>query len=461
MLLKILKTVLSVTVAFCAVSARADRIALLENDRLALQARVSLIKSARHEILVEYYEADGDRVGLGGLALLREAAARGVKVKLLLDSLHNRFERSQLAAALGPNFEIRGFNPLHKLNPMSLTYRNHDKLLNVDGQQMIVGGRNVSEHYFGYAEKDNFRDLDLLVEGRSAAEAREYFLKLWDHNPEVQNIDMLDFAADNLNSPCWAGERDACERQRQQNQAQVQKADGQMKQLLEAINAGRGWVSQVAPLDFFHEGIDVETVRFFSNDPLKSMEEVEVRVEDQISGLLLEQAKESIVIETPYFYPTEKLLQTLETQGRRGVKIKILTNSLASTNVPLSYVALLTIKKRLTSMGAEIYLYKGPEILHGKAAIIDGKTTMVGSFNFDRRSARLNREMGVILSGKNSERFAGLLGESFQRIMADSVLINQDGQEMDLGELEKSAPAAKRSNIYKQKMLLMLLKDQI
>ena len=180
----------------------ADKTKLLETNEEGLQARVDLIQNAKSEILVEYYEVASDALSLTGLSLLRQAAERGVKVKILIDSLHNSLKDVEMAAIMSKNIEIRVYNPLHSLNLYHLLYRNHDKLLNIDGNTdnafMIIGGRNAAKNYFGKATDLNFKDADALVSGKSANESYKYFMTLWNTNPEVKKVNLHKYSKDNL-----------------------------------------------------------------------------------------------------------------------------------------------------------------------------------------------------------------------------------------------------------------------
>lgn len=452
----------------------ADKIKLLENNTEALQARVDLIQNAKKEILVEYYEVASDSLSLTGLALLKEAAGRGVKVKILIDSMHNSLSNAEMAAMLGvdqsseiaKNIEIKMFNPLHTLNPLHLTYRNHDKLMNVDGEtdhaMMIVGGRNVAKNYFGKSKDFNFKDADALVQGSSAQVSRKYFMDLWEKNPEVKNVQLYNYSRQSLEGSCNSegGNCDQVERAREE----IAAAHVKLASYLDVFHSGKAWVQSEPISEMLKDLEDVDSIRFAFNDPSKIMKKVEIKLSEQIMGSLLQRAKENILIVTPYLFPTEEELTKLEAIAASGVKIKIVTNSLASTDVVLVHAAFLTIKKRLADMGAEIYLYKGPEILHCKGAIIDNKISMIGSFNFDRRSANINREIGIRVgevgshASKFTQEFAAFVDKD---ILANSVLAVSQKKELDTSEIDSLVTDAKKQELEIEKGKVKFLANQI
>ena len=453
--------------------AQADKVKLLENNSEALQSRVDLIQNAKKEILVEYFEVASDSLSLTGLSLLRQAAERGVKVKILIDSMHNSLNEAEMAAMMGisetskanENIEIRVFNPLRILNPLHLTYRNHDKLMNVDGEMMIVGGRNVAKTYFGKSDDFNFKDADALVVGSDTPkQSYDYFMSLWLSNPEVKNVNLNRYSYYNLNRICSGEAADSCQQEKDRANKEINAAKIKMDSYLDVFNSGKAWV-QTHPIEEMLKDLeDIKTIKFAFNDPTKSMKHVENKLSDQIMNSFSVNAKEEIIIITPYLYPTENEIKTLENLAAKGIKIKIVTNSLASTDTALVHAAFLTIKQRLISLGAEIYLYKGPEILHCKGVIIDKKMSMVGSFNFDRRSAMINREIGIRVGNPNEE--APQFTKDFlyfinDQIIKNSILLSRDKQEFSTAEVDALVTEKKQKEFEYMKNLVKLLSNQI
>jgi phosphatidylserine/phosphatidylglycerophosphate/cardiolipin synthase-like enzyme len=160
-----------------------ERGKIIIDNREALRARWVMIENANCKILIEYYTVASDRISIAGLALLVEAANRGVKVKILLDGITHQIKDSLAAATVynpraRQNIEIRLFNPLSIFSPGTWLARLHDKAIIVDGHQVISGGRNISNKYYGI-EAGGFFDADVYLEGRIGEHTRSYFYSLW------------------------------------------------------------------------------------------------------------------------------------------------------------------------------------------------------------------------------------------------------------------------------------------
>ena len=161
----------------------AERGKIIIDNREALRTRWVMIENSNCEILIEYFTVASDRISIAGLALLIEAAYRGVKVKILLDGLSHQIKDALAAATVynpraRQNIEIRLFNRINLLSPGTWLARLHDKAIIVDGHQVISGGRNISNKYYGI-EEGGFFDADLYLEGSLAKHTRRYFYNLW------------------------------------------------------------------------------------------------------------------------------------------------------------------------------------------------------------------------------------------------------------------------------------------
>jgi phosphatidylserine/phosphatidylglycerophosphate/cardiolipin synthase-like enzyme len=364
--------------ALCLLSrlAGADEIRLLESEREAAEARVSMVLDAREEILAGYFIIGHDPFTLTALALLRDAARRGVRVKVLVDDQWNKIPQAVQAHLLQEGIEIRTYHPLQLGNLHWISRRLHDKLVIVDGEVLLAGGRNIESPYFGLGPKQlgrrNYLDCDVQVWGSPAAEARAYFLSLWDsHHVKKREV-----------------QRPAAE-----VEEAARKLDGYQTWLDERIRAARAAAGPV-----LEEPVVVEKVRFL-HDPVSHKRRGDVAHE---LGSLIDSARESVIIESPYLVPSRAFRRVLERAQERGLHVRILTNSLATTDNLWPQAGYVGHKTWLVRTGVELWEYKGPECLHTKAAVIDGETVVVGSFNLDPRSERLNSEVAVIIEGRQA-----------------------------------------------------------
>ena len=357
-----MRRALLVSVLVFATTASADVLRILDDPSEAAQARVDVIQQAGSEINALYFLARDDRVTMTALALLRDAQRRGVVSRLIVDAHFHHIPKSVLAHLRDEGVEVKVYHPLTLRHPSWIFRRMHEKLVVVDGARFITGGRNLAEAYFGLAKK-NYVDRDVYVEGASASDADAHFEELWS-SIHVARLRVRVSANE---------KRRAAER-----------LDALMKELREGssfvrLDTGRDWAS---------DGIRVQRVRFF-HDPVNDRDGTRVGAR---MAEIFERATESIVIESPYFVPSRALRALLERKRAQGVRVQIVTNSFRSTDGLLPYAGYLKYGRRLVRHGVDVREYKGPDMLHAKSAVIDGRIVVIGSYNMDPRSHHLDLE---------------------------------------------------------------------
>jgi len=371
--------------------AAADEIALLADARPAAAARVEAVLGAERQVLVSTFILGDEPFSMTAMSLLRDAARRGLDVRLLVDAQWNKMPKAVEAHLLAEGVAIREFHPFRPCHPLWLTKRLHDKLLIVDGEQVILGGRNVESPYFGLGrqlERRDYLDLDLLVEGDAAREARDYFLEVWDGR--------------HITPSRARAPEDAV----RAAEAELDRHSAWLRERIEAALAQPGATPRPPRTH-------VDGARFVHDPPRGKGSGPGVGSE--LLGLL-DSARGSVIIESPYLIPTRELNEALRAAIARGVDVRILTNSLRTTDNLFAQAGYAVVRKRLARMGVEVWEYEGPESVHTKAGVIDGRTVIVGSFNLDPRSAYLNTEVALVL---DSEPMAGklldLLGDHLSR----------------------------------------------
>ena len=350
---------------------KADQVALIASDTSAVEMRVALVIEAEQEILVSTFIVGHEPFSLTALALLRERARQGIDVRLLVDAQWNKMPESVEAHLIDEGVKIKLFHPLSLCHPLWITKRLHDKLMIVDGEKLILGGRNIEGPYFGFGQqlsRRNYVDLDLEVVGESAGRSRDYFLEVW--NSRHTRIS---------NAKGSVTERLAASRELDTH------ADWLVGRGEERLSIGKR-ESEV-------QRSEVGEVRFLHDPPNGKGTGPGVATE---LLELLEAARESVVIESPYLIPTRKLRRALAAAVERGVKVRILTNSLTTTDNLWAQAGYVGVRRKLARLGVELWEYQGPESIHTKAGILDGRTVIVGSFNLDPRSASLNTEVAVV-----------------------------------------------------------------
>jgi cardiolipin synthase C len=399
----------------------ADGVRILQTDRDAAEARVEVVIGAESEILASAFVFGNDPLTLTGLSMLRDATRRGVEVRLIVDALWNKVPAPVLAHLQAEGVEIREFHPFQITRPLRLLRRLHDKLLIVDGTTLVAGGRNIQSTYFGFGHQiaaKNYVDTDLLVRGGAAEEARRYFVALWESD-EVRP----------LRRSAGAGELEAASAELDRHKAWLDARIDEARNDRERVGL---------------QLIDAGEVRFL-HDPITgggATRKVGIELGD-----LLESARESVVIESPYLVPTPALRRGMKRALERGVSIRILTNSLGSTDNILPQAGYAGEKAVLVRSGVELWEYQGPEVLHSKVAVIDGEVAIVGSYNLDPRSQNLNREVAVVVSDPD---VAAALRELMDAHLENSRRIDARGYPEGS---EEPYPGVSRSKVRKLRLL--------
>jgi len=419
---------------------------LLDSNEDGLRWRLALIDSARHSIDVQYYLWYGDAAGRILAKRLLDAANRGVKVRMLVDDLNTLFadagtiaQRDQAAAWLDahPNLELRLFNPWMKREIMErageaisefkrVNQRMHNKALIVDNQAVILGGRNVGDEYMGLNAAFNFRDLDVLGIGPVARQTSTVFDAFW-------NSDWV-MPATALQIPISAAELDAG------NEILTQRLNAKADSLTNFPPSPQSWSAELVALQ---GRLHIGTSEVYSDWPTSgSIEQVML---GKIHAML-ETAKREVLITNAYIIPIGRGIPLLRDVTSRGAQVKILTNSLASHDVPAVNSHYKKWRKPILETGAELYetrhdaaiqssVSDTPPVhakfmgLHAKAMVVDGERVYIGSMNYDPRSATINTEMGVFIQSRElAEALSILIERDMQSSNSWRVELDEEGE---------------------------------
>ncbi|MGV3485613.1 MAG: phospholipase D-like domain-containing protein [Planctomycetaceae bacterium] len=392
----------------------ADVFRVLEDDHQAIQARVDLIQQAQREIKIAYYAVDTGRVPVALLHLLQQAAARGVQVQLLVDGLQSQVPSGLERHLIGSGIAIRHYHPPRLMQPRRINRRLHDKLLVIDGCEMIIGSRNLQDEHFGLADQ-NYLDCDAYVRGSSAAEVARYFDWLWrtSHVEPVSQhesfkLDVLKWrpSRDDAWAEVW---RDADNRQdyRRLLEASLARLIGcHAISLCTGTDWSAGWPDDVC-IRLLHDGHPDKTDRRLR----------------QAFEHLIDSSRHSLLIETPYPVFTRVMLDAIVQASQRGVEVVVLTNSLGSTDRVTTYAAYQNIKGRLLRAGVKLYEFNGPRTLHAKSMVVDGSIAVIGSYNFDPRSEHSNLELSI--AAHDPQAATALTTEILQHLRCATPIDNQ------------------------------------
>ncbi|MBL8828787.1 MAG: phosphatidylserine/phosphatidylglycerophosphate/cardiolipin synthase family protein [Planctomycetaceae bacterium] len=404
----------------------ADVVCIVDDESEAWQARLMLISAAECEIDLAYYAMDGGQVSRSVVNALCTAADRGVTVRVLVDGWRNHLPTDVRRQLVDHGVDFREFHPLGSLHPQWLNQRLHDKLLVVDYQYLLTGSRNLEDHHFGLRET-NYIDRDVFVCGCAAQAAHTYFMERWESD-DVRPSRLR--ARVGVTVQNWFDDRQAAKE--------------------------RG---QCCPSDGFACSPECEPclrcvpVCFLSDFPYLR-KRVREGIETDINRLF-ESAQHEIIIESPYLVLSKNMREILLAARRRGVAVRMLTNSAASTDEKLAQAAYENDKRELLRAGVELAEYPGPDHLHAKSAVVDGRFALIGSYNFDARSEFTNSEVAVLI---DDPCVATELTESILIDAEQAFVIGADGKPLGSKKRYPDAKAAKRVLIQADRAIVPLLR---
>lgn len=417
---------------------------VLEDGGNAILARAWLSEYAEKTIDIQYFIFSTDNVGLIACDYLVRAADRGVKVRLLIDDiLVDAGPHEILTLDSHENIEIKIYNPginlgkniAQKLIKLSTDFRRanqrmHNKTFTVDGKVVITGGRNIADEYFDYDHEYNFRDRDVLLLGKTVENVTTSFDDFW-------------------KSPLSVPVAQLVEEPESDSTTTSATSDTRFERLHQyACNPENFWPQIRSRLDSFpnlFRSINTsgalqwtDSVEFISDIPGKNEERPDHKGGRTTDALikLVNEATSTIDIQSPYLVTTDLGKELFRAATKRGVKIRILTNSLASTDNLEAFSGYQRDRKELLKTGIRIFEFR-PDAkerykimtgalqeklnytpifgLHAKSMVIDGHITVIGTFNLDPRSANLNSEcITVIHSAKIANSVMQGMEEEFK-----------------------------------------------
>lgn len=449
-------------IAACApVVGSADVLRIIDSGKEAAQVRADLIRGAHSEIALEFFRTTNDRVALYYLALLREAARRGVRVRVVVDAYFNSLPKALQAHLRQEGVAIKEYHPFRLTRLRWVTRRLHDKLLLRDQQEMLVGGRNLENPFFEVPPervvKATYVDRDIYVRGEAAGAAATYFTRLWT-SAELSDTALGIYDPDRLRHPCdpaWDEQTyGRCHVLRTRALADIAHAAA----LIDASRAElgeSGFVDLGQPGDWSQTGTSVRVLRFH-HDPVGAKGAQAGTFEAFLE--LVASARRHVFIESPYLVLSERTRAVLHEAIARGVRVRVLTNSLAAAQNLYAQSSYEHRKQRLLGLGLEIWEYQGPSTLHAKSAVIDDAIAVVGNFNLDPRSERLNTELAVIV---HDEQAAARLRASMDANLANAWRIGADGRPLGQQERFPGVSACRIMKLRMHQLLLPLIEGQL
>ncbi|HYW55858.1 MAG TPA: phospholipase D family protein [Polaromonas sp.] len=406
---------------------------LVNSAELAFTSRMTLINAAQKTLDIQYYAIHADETTERLFDALRAAGERGVRVRILLDDFNTSGKNAQvLKLGFEKNISMRLFNPLpgsrgslffRVLGSLKDTdriqRRMHNKMLVADNAVAITGGRNLGETYFGQGEGTNFVDADVLAGGRIVRELSRSFDQYW-NNPLAYPVQSL-MSAKELETLKPAPKVAAADKPVAVDGPAVDRT---------AASAAPATTTTAPPLPdttnlsklswtWAPSVLLVDKASKIAADA----DAVELSQDTTVDGLLqlMSDAKSNLLIVSPYFVPGERMMAQFAAIRQKGVRIRVLTNSLASNDAPAAHVGYARYRKDLLAMGIEIYEMRAEQegtlssfsglgstgsangsraSLHSKIVVLDDLLLVIGSMNLDLRSQLQNSEVALVIRSR-------------------------------------------------------------
>jgi putative cardiolipin synthase len=389
--------------------------ALIRKGRPAFTGRIAMTTMAEKTLDLQYYIWEADTTGRILALKLLAAADRGVRVRILVDD-NNIANRDAPIAAIDahPNIEVRTFNPFaHRGSRLfgymtdfdRLNHRMHNKVIIVDNALAIVGGRNIGNHYFGVHTDANFRDLDIAAAGPIVRDLSDIFDRFWNGSWSYPISALVDrpYNETDLRETVAATET-------------LIQEDDYPHPLDEDVEELRRRMREIRDSLIWAPG------QVIWDDPSTIEEKREAAVMQDALHYKMSTLQEELLIESAYFVVLDRGVRTAKQLREKGVRVRVLTNSLASNDVVAAHAGYAKRRKQLLENGVELYelrpdarsaTVKDKQVLagsqsiaalHTKAMVFDRESVFVGSFNLDPRSAVINTEMGLYVESPELAR---------------------------------------------------------
>src|SRR5215472_12398920 len=385
-----------------------------------LLLRLELIEAARSSLDLQYYIFHGDESGKLITEALARAAARGVRVRVLIDDTETVEGDEQIDGLAGAqNVELRIFNPWryrghnqavrgieYLFSHRRLDFRMHNKLFIADGAVALVGGRNIGDEYFQVDPEFQFADDDVLTAGPAVEQLATTFEEYWQSELAIP-VQALLPAKDTDTAAAEALARRMTVAQKAQSANEDYQQRLAANEPLASVLAGR------TPLDWAHAEV-------VADSPYKGKRLTEGR--EGISSLLFAPVAEAIhgthdelSIISPYVVPSPHEVRLIDELRAHQRTVRILTTSLEAESSLAAQAGYMHYRKPLLEAGVELYEIRaqpqnahgtgqpaklsryGHYSLHAKLLVFDRSGVYVGSMNYDERSRRLNTEDGLII----------------------------------------------------------------
>jgi len=378
----------------------------------ALMVRIALIEASQKSIDMQYFSTREDTTGKLLLEAVTRAADRGVRVRMLLDDWElEDFEAGAVSLNAHPNIEIRVFNPYSTQDESFFAHignvffdinqfmrRMHNKVLIADNQISIMGGRNLGDEYFDASADVDFRDVDVFASGPITRQISATFDTYWNSDEA--------FPLSTLNvPPADANKVEQLHANMKQHWDMMMQSP--IGKRLDRLPLPHGVKKGDVPLIWARADLAADVP-----DKINHPSETNASIPGTRIEKMVGKAQHEFIIFTPYFVPLDAGVAWLNGLVARGVAVRIITNSLSSTDMVPAQAGYGHYREALVKGGVDLYEIKSSQPkssaksmfkpssqngMHAKIYMVDRRDLAIGSFNLDPRSMRLNTEQVLII----------------------------------------------------------------
>ncbi|MPQ42780.1 phospholipase D-like domain-containing protein [Clostridium tarantellae] len=392
-----------------------DKATIIEKPLEALKVRINLIKEAKNTINICYFSMDRGIATDIIFALLLKKANEGVKVKILLDGMFHGLVKENKAIIYSiskhPNIELKFYEPLNYLKPWTINNRMHDKYIIVDNKILLIGGRNIEDRFY-FPKNIGFTtyDRDVLVTNiclntkKVAIDKKSVIIDVSNYFEYIYNCK---FSKEYL---------------KKLTPKKLKLAEERNIELANKLKKYRDLYSEYFnDMQLYKIGCETNKITLVHN-PIGRFKESWC-LYDIVR--ILNKAKKSIFIQTPYLVVDRKMQKTyLKKKYNEKLYVNILTNSKASTPNLLAYSRYLKNRKKIAASGVTVYEYQSKDFIHAKTIAVDDDISIIGLFNMDPRSSFLSTETMLVIQSRKLRNQLDKIIASYEK---ESLTVGKDG----------------------------------
>ncbi len=333
-----------------------NEVTIFKDGKEKFEALLKDLENAKHHIHIEYYIVRSDHIGRKIFDILIRKAKEGVKVRFIMDKVGGRtFDKEYIKEIRDSGIELviysAHFASISKFIDTSINYRNHRKIIVIDGDIGYLGGNNIGDEYMGESKFGYWRDTHSRITGEFVMGLQALFFD-----------DFFSVVSINQDSTFITNK-----------EQQYYKKEDDLSQYFPATK-----VKNYLPMQLVYNG---------PGTPYSTIEQLFLK--------MITSAKEKIYISSPYFIPSESLMQALKVAVLSGVDVKIVFPE-QYDHPPVGHASMTYIKE-LLDVGAEFYFYDKTAFYHNKAIVVDTMVSTLGTANFDVRSLYYNYEVNTVI----------------------------------------------------------------